>query len=510
MQPRSGPLARYGAVMLLGFLALFLLRHIPAPQAVPGLLAFAPAGYLTAVAPLNPFQLLNARLGLPAATICRVELGLILALLFFAYARAIQLARRGPARRPTLGALLAGGLLFSLPLIALPHMLSRDVYSYIIYGRIAALHGANPAILPPIAFADDPYFHFLVSWKDTPSVYGPLWTLLSHGLTLAVEALGGGLWRYMLAYKLVMLAAHLLNSLLIWSILGAWKPWQQGWGTLIYAWNPVALIEFAGSGHNDVLMIGLILLAVFLAQRARWRAAVAALTGAALIKWAALVLLPIYALMLLRQSPSWRQRLLRAAQIGAIVLLCALALHAPYGQVARAISAPIATQSAMKPENSLSALLVSGAPKVLTRLGAPASSAASWRGAALAAQSWGGKALVGLALLVALYRVWRRPSFERFVQSSCWLLLVALLVAPVFRVWYVTWPLALAPLLGWRPLGRLVCVFSATAPLVYLHWGPHGWSDALVFLPVIGMLAYQLRQERQRRSELRGGALAGG
>jgi len=104
-----------------------------------------------------------------------------------------------------------------------------------------------------------------------------------------------------------------------------------------------------------------------------------------------------------------------------------------------------------------------------------------------------------LAWLVALYVVWRRPTFERLLQAGCWLLLAMLLIAPIFRVWYVTWPLALVALLDWRPAGRAVASLATAAPFMYVQAESPAWLDALIFLPVIVLLAYELRQARLRR-----------
>ena len=135
---------------------------------------------------------------------------------------------------------------------------------------------------------------------------------------------------------------------------------------------------------------------------------------------------------------------------------------------------------------------------MLERLGDAGAARSEWRRAADATLAMLGKLVVLAGWLVAIYAVWRRPTFTRLLEAGCWLLLTMLLVAPVFRVWYVTWPLALAALLGWRPVARIVLAFSAAAPLIYLHWGTHGWSDALVYLPVLALLARYLWRERQR------------
>jgi hypothetical protein len=112
--------------------------------------------------------------------------------------------------------------------------------------------------------------------------------------------------------------------------------------------------------------------------------------------------------------------------------------------------------------------------------------------------AWCSKGLVLLAVLLATYVIWRRPTFERLVQASCWLLLAVLLIAPIFRVWYVTWPLALAALLEWRPAGRAIAGLAASAAFMYILAQSPAWLDALIFLPVIVLLLYELWQVRQR------------
>jgi len=491
-----GRFGRAGGLLFGGYLLLFLLRHDRPARPVPGLLAIAPPDYLRIAAQLNPFALLPQRLGIAATSLYSLGLLLVLVFLFVVYFRLLRRVRLQPQPDAPLTTILAGVVLFSLPLIFCPYLFSSDIYSYIIYGRIAALYGGNPALVAPSAYAHDAFFPYLIAWQSTPSVYGPVWTLFSHGLTLLVERAGGGPWLYLLAYKLTMLAAHLASTALIWQIVRAWKPGQQGYAALLYAWNPVALLEFVGSAHNDALMICLILLAVLCTQRGYWRAALVALLAAALVKWIAVLLLPLWAIYWLRQQPTWRARRLLVGQAAAIMLVGAL-LYLPYGQVLQSISAPLRAQGVMRAENSLDALVIRAGQAALVRLGVESAREPAWRLAAEAMVAWFSKGMVLLAWLVALYAVWRRPTFERLLQASCWLLLAVLLLTPIFRVWYVTWPLALAALLEWRPAGRTLSSLVAAAPFLYIQAESPAWLDALIFLPVIVLLASELWQARR-------------
>ena len=499
MRRHLGLIERAGVLLFGGYLLLFLLRHDPHPRPVPGLLAIAPSGYLPAAARFNPFALLQQRLGIATALFVSVGLLLVLVSLFVVYFRLLHCLRRQPQPDARLAVILAGVLLFSLPLVISPYLFSTDIYSYIMYGRVAALYGGNPAITAPSAYAHDAFFPYLIAWQSTPSVYGPVWTLFSHGLTLLVERAGGGPWLYLLAYKLTMLAAHLASTLLIWQIVRTWKPGQQVYAALLYAWNPVVLIEFVGSAHNDALMICLILLAVLCTQRGYWRSAVVALLAAALVKWIAVLLVPLWAIYWLRQQMTWRARLLLAGQAAVIVIIGATLSYLPYGQVLQSIGAPLRVQGVVQAENSLGALVIRAGQEALARIGVASARAPVWRLAAEQVVAWCSTGLVLLAWLVALYAVWRRPTFEGLLQASCWLLLALLLFAPILRVWYVTWPLALVALLDWRPAGRTISSLAAAAPFLYIQAQSPAWLDALIFLPVIVLLAYELWQAHLRR-----------
>lgn len=165
---------------------------------------------------------------------------------------------------------------FGVTLVLLPSLPSDDVFSYILYGRIGAVHHANPLVAAPSAFPHDPFL-LLVFWRGVPSVYGPVWLLLSEVVTVIAEGLGGALATYVLLFKLLGLLVHLANAALIWAILGRMAPRRRMLGTLLYAWNPLCLLEFCASAHNDVVMLTFALLGVYCLARG-WDVGVGAAT----------------------------------------------------------------------------------------------------------------------------------------------------------------------------------------------------------------------------------------
>ena len=63
---------------------------------------------------------------------------------------------------------------------------------------------------------------------------------------------------------------------------------------MLYAWNPLPLVEVAGSGHIDALGVLLLFAALYALHSQRWAAAVCALAGAFLVKLVPLALLPTF------------------------------------------------------------------------------------------------------------------------------------------------------------------------------------------------------------------------
>jgi hypothetical protein len=531
-QPKRGILRPYCLGLFAGYFVLFLVLHVEAMRfGAPSFLAQRSVGYLQIAQRFNPVMLLNASLGEWAA---RWEMLMVYVFMFIVYIRALQRVRSQPHHEYQLRSILGSMILFSLPLMALPYIMGQDIYSYISYGRLSAVYGANPTLVPPSAYPQDPFYQYLADWRHLLAPYGPVWLLFSHGLTLLVEQ--QGLWLHIIAYKLAALVFHLISSALIWFILGQWRPEQQHWGTLLYAWNPLALVEFAGSAHNDALLVCLILLAVWLQQRRRWRAAVVCLVAAVLVKWVVILLLPLYALLLIVQRHTWRARLSCAAQLAGIALASAIILYAPYWQGVEVLRPMLTNPVATRSLNSLGYVVVEEVPTVLYRLGrgpnprsVPTDIPAEWleRMEMIRLYSRGGpyqpalarqlqlletyetlsaeqdvlrgyvvafsKIVALLSALVAAVAVWRRPTDRRYVQSSFWMLLMTLIFVPWFWPWYLSWPLALSALLAWRPAAQVMLTFTFTAPLVYLS--PYRivkLYPLLIFLPVLAVLGWHL------------------
>ena len=196
-------------------------------------------------------------------------------------------------------------------------MFSFDAYAYAFYGRLLGVYGVNAHATAPAAALKDPFLCSGLYWWG-PSWYGPLWTVISAG----VAWVGGGhIGLTLLLFRALTVIMALVDALLIWLILKRLRPDWAVFGTLLFLWNPLVVIENGLSGHNDVWMMALALLAVWLHLRGLRAWAFVALMASASLKVITLPLAPLYLLMVLRNCASWRERgwLAARALLGASV-----------------------------------------------------------------------------------------------------------------------------------------------------------------------------------------------
>ncbi len=284
---------------------------------------------------LAPSRLLLSLYGSSAtyATLTPLLLGATFLLLLTAYVYSVRLVSRltGQEKTRWLVALLAGAAVFSLTLFLQPTLFSDDVFTYIFSGRIFSLYHANPFNTAPFQFPSDPYLRWVVAGHDAPNLYGPLWYYIS---ALLVNIGGDNQIATLLLFKGLAILAHLTNVVLIWYILERIAPTRRVLGTLLYAWNPLVLIELAGSGHSEGVLLFLLLLGtlLYVAKKGRWlRAGAFVLFGLAL---SMNLIVALFAPLLLWFDVRGERVVARAlagfCRRGLLVLLPALVIWLPF------------------------------------------------------------------------------------------------------------------------------------------------------------------------------------
>ncbi|HSF03111.1 MAG TPA: glycosyltransferase family 87 protein [Solirubrobacterales bacterium] len=211
----------------------------------------------------------------------------LFALASAAYAVAVGWVLRRPVvSRRALGGILGAALLFRLLLLPSAPTLSTDLYRYLWNGRLAVAGVSpyrHPASAPEVAGFRDAVVYPRLNHVDWRTIYPP-------GGQLMFAALARFWPSSVLGMKLVMLAADLLTIGLTLGWLGALgRP--AAW-VLMYAWHPLVVVELAGSGHLDALVLATTVGALWAAARGRLVAAGALVGLGALVKVYPLLLLP--------------------------------------------------------------------------------------------------------------------------------------------------------------------------------------------------------------------------
>jgi hypothetical protein len=173
---------------------------------------------------------------------------------------------------------------WGLPFFLGPPLFSRDLYSYIAQGRLAA-GGFNPYVVAPSALGHGDLLSSIASvWRGTASPYGPLFVSVSHA---GASVSGTSLVASILAFRAIELVGVVLLMVSL-PVLARHLGNDPGIALWLAVLSPLALFSFVSSGHNDALMMGLMLAGITVGMRGRLRWGVALCALAATIKLPAL------------------------------------------------------------------------------------------------------------------------------------------------------------------------------------------------------------------------------
>ncbi len=207
-------------------------------------------------------------------------------------------------------------LVLSAGLLALaasaPPTESHDVWSYVMYGRIPAVHHGDPYLHPPSAYRDDPFrLHVDPVWRHARSVYGPVFVAMAAG---TVKLAGDSPTRARVLFQ-AQAAVAIALCLLIIDRVTRGDPRALAFIGL----NQLVVVTTVNNAHNDAF-IGLAALAAVVIAKRRPVFAGALLGLAALIKVAALLPAGVLALWLYRKGMR-RAAVLLGGAAGAVTAL---------------------------------------------------------------------------------------------------------------------------------------------------------------------------------------------
>jgi hypothetical protein len=368
------------------------------------------------------------------ATLSRDGFQTLMLLMCASYLLVLLAARALPAR-----ALAAGIVLAHVILFLGPPLISQDVFGYLAFARMGALHGLDPYTHVAAEASTDPAFAF-VGWPFKHSPYGPLFTLLSYGA--APLGLAGGLWALKAAAAISSLGAVALIARAA-GRLGHSRRWAAAFVGL----NPVLLVLAVGGAHNDTLIVLLMALALALTAGGspRLRAGAGALVAGVGVKVTTGLLLPFLVLA----APSARERLRVAASAALCLLALAVVGLLGFGAHALGFLNAVGEQQQLVATHSIPAETA----RLLGLSGTP---------------SWWRHLYVAGFLVVLAGALWRTARGADWRVAAGWSMLALLLSTAWLLPWYAIWLLPLAAVGGDRRLRAATLVFCAYAVLIHL------------------------------------------
>jgi len=355
---------------------------------------------------------------------------------FACYAAGMWWTRAVDGRRG-LAVVLAVGVLARLALACAAPTLSTDAYRYIWDARVARA-GIDP-------YAHAPWAAELQPLRDAevfPRLNHPTWrTIYPPGAQAFFQAVYRLRPDSVFAMKLAIGLAELIGlSAVLGGLAAGGRPL---WRVVIYAWNPLLLVEVWGMGHLDGLVIPAVAGAVWAAMRNHFTLAGGLLGVGAVIKLYPLALLP----------------LLPTAAWPLAITACAAVMLAGY---APALLAGTAVLGSL-PRYLVEEYFNPGLLRSMTE--SPAVS------------------LIAAALWVLAMAVWRRDA--PLPSRALPLIGGLLLLSPNIFPWYVVW---LIPFLAFTPSVPWIA-FTGTIVLAYAFfleqpWAVPAWARVLEFSPL--------------------------
>ena len=221
-----------------------------------------------------------------------IKLALVQSALYLVVAWLIVRARDA---RSTLLIVLLFAAIFRLSIVFAPPYLSDDIYRYVWDGRVQAA-GINPYRYIPAdehlqSLRDEEIYPKINRRDYAHTMYPPAAELMYFLATRVSESVT---WM-----KLSIVGFELIAIWILMELLASFGLPRQR--ILIYAWHPLAVWEFAGSGHVDPLAFAFIALAL-LARRRNWETA----TGIALGLATLAKLFPIFLFPVLYKRWGWK------------------------------------------------------------------------------------------------------------------------------------------------------------------------------------------------------------
>jgi len=395
-------------------------------------------------------------------------------------------------------------VIFRLTLLAGTPSLSEDIYRYIWDGKVAA-SGINPYEYPPQAeqlrsLRDDRIYP-KINHKEISTIYQPVHQLLFETVYRIYPSVT--------AFKAAFVVFDLLTMFLLFLLMTRFA--IPSVRLLLYAWNPLVLLEISGSGHADIVGICLMVLTFWLLLKGRWITSTVALAFSALTKFISGIFLPL--IMAVKKDMKLNLFLL--------FLIVGGLLYLPYAEAGTQIFEGLVTYTEKWRFNGLFFwLILAGIEAVLPRslvvnlmirpqgMTADAATIAT-RGTdlALIISKFIALAIFAAIMLYFILRLnqdFKQKGDKWHIHIGVIFLGAFILLSPTVHPWYVCWILPFAVMTR----NRAWILFSGLVALSYWIlrdyaalgvWRESYWVMTLEYLPFLSLLVYDRCAEKLKK-----------
>lgn len=335
---------------------------------------------------------------------------------------------------------------WSIPmLLALP-IFSRDVFAYIGQGRLVAA-GQDPYVDGISTLNNWFQLGADITWAESETPYGPLYLNVEYWVN---QLVGTSPDLSVLLFRLVAFAGVILCMIYVPKIAALHKV-SGAKAAWISVANPLFLISFVASAHNDSLMIGLALAGTYYAATRRGVLGVVLVAASIGVKPITLVLLPFIGLLWAGPDAGWGRKFLYWAYTAGLVAIIMAIIGWANGYGFGWLGVMLGTGTGavvFAPVGALNAVL-SGA---LSTIGLPT----DWLLPLL--KLIGRLTSVALVLLLIF-----KGKQSHLVQRMALAFSGLVVLSPIIQPWYILWLLPFFAVTGIRDDWQLLWVYVTTA-----------------------------------------------
>ncbi len=177
--------------------------------------------------------------------------------------------------------LVSGVLFFSY------NAFSHDLFNYIFDAKIITQYNENPYEHKALDYPGDPMLSFM-HWTHRTYPYGPIWL----ALTVPLSYLGFGIFLVTFYLFKMLIVISFIGSVLFVGKIAKKLNINEAMAVSAFAFNPLVLTESLVSAHNDIVMVFLALLSIYLFIEKRYVTSFITLVASIALKYATALIIP--------------------------------------------------------------------------------------------------------------------------------------------------------------------------------------------------------------------------